>query len=137
MHTGSWLPFQIRVASVWLSVFRACIVAPRGGPRSEPSRPDGFRPTSSSSFIRRNRSFFFLSSHSPSPRAQSSSPSASSLLPFVARALPPGEPPSLLRRTSPNFAARRILAVLPSKSHHWCFAKLFFASPSPDFLSNC
>ncbi|KAK1652464.1 hypothetical protein QYE76_070269 [Lolium multiflorum] len=64
-------------------------------------------------------------------------PLASPSLPFAARAPPPGELSPLLRQTSLSFAARRILAVLPSRPQHWCFVKLFSASPSPDFLGDC
>ena len=54
------------------SVFRACIVAPRGGPRTEPPRPGGCWPTTSSPYLRGERFlllFFsaFATSHAPIP----------------------------------------------------------------------
>ena len=51
-RTGSPLPFWIRAASLWHFVFRACIFVPRGGPRTEPPRPSGCQPTTSSSYLR-------------------------------------------------------------------------------------
>ena len=58
-HTGSSLPFQIRAAALWPSIFRACSIAPRGGPPGEPSWPSGFRPTTSSLYLR-GRWFHFI-----------------------------------------------------------------------------
>ena len=41
------------------SIFRACIVAPRGGPRTEPPRPSGCWPTTPSLYLR-GRWFHFV-----------------------------------------------------------------------------
>jgi hypothetical protein len=59
-HTGSRLPFRIRAASLWHVIFCACILAPRGGPRSEPPRPSGCWPTISFSYKEGVR-FHFIS----------------------------------------------------------------------------
>jgi hypothetical protein len=72
-RTGSFWPFRIRAATLWLLHFCACIFAPRGGPRGEPPRPDGFRPTNFFSYIRAERFhsilFFALAPISRVPQA--------------------------------------------------------------------
>ena len=128
-RTGSLLPFRIRAASPWHFIFRACILAPRGGPRSEPPQPSGCQPTISSSYIRGSASFFLLSSHSQLPRAlRALSPPAPSLPPFVARAPPPGEPPLQLRRASPSHAAQRFTAVRLLPPHRTLSCDLYSSS---------
>jgi hypothetical protein len=61
-HTGSLRPFRIRVVFLWLFIFRACIIAPRGGPRGEASWPNGYWHTISFLYIRARRFLllFFL-----------------------------------------------------------------------------
>ncbi|KAK1613582.1 hypothetical protein QYE76_019099 [Lolium multiflorum] len=109
-HTGSSLPFRIRVASLWLSVFRACTIAPRGGPRGEPSWPSGCRPTTSSLYLRGERFlplFFSALTTSHAPRAL-----ARCALATVVRRLR-----SSLRRTSaaiPPCSAAQRLSAAPS-----------------------
>jgi hypothetical protein len=57
-HTGSFWPFRIRAATLWPLDFYACTFTPRGGPRSEPPRPGGFRPISSSLYLRAEQFIF-------------------------------------------------------------------------------
>ena len=139
-HTGSSLPLQIRAAALWLSVFRACSTAPRGGPRTEPPRPSGCWPTTSSLYLRgRGSSTSSSSPHSQLPEHFEPLPFALLSPPFVAKVppsdevheeVPPSSAPPRFRRSFLTASVSSAASATPSSS-----PSLFIFAASPAIIA--
>ena len=109
------------MATPWLSVFRACSTAPRGGPRTEPPRPSGCWPTTSSLYIReRGGSTSSSSPHFQLPERFEPSPFALLSPLFVAKVPPSDEVPEEVPEALPCPDFAEASSPLPFRASPRC-----------------
>ena len=111
------------MATLWLSVFRACSIAPRGGPPGEPSWPSGFRPTIPSLYLRGRWFHFIFFPASALPEHFEPLPLRSSRRRSTPRSFSPSR---LCEEAPPRFAPQRFTEAPPPLS--------FRAPPRRSFL---